>query len=74
MVKRLQQIEVNSQGRVALEVVGQSTQGRDIYQARVGTGDKVVLIESEIHGNENTGTEALLSMLQYLGSSNSQEA
>jgi len=74
MVKRLQQIEANSQGKVALEVVGQSNQGRDIYQARVGTGEKVVLIESEIHGNENTGTEALLSMLQYLGSSNSPEA
>lgn len=74
MVKRLQQIEANSQGRVALEVVGQSNQGRDIYQARVGTGDKVVLIESEIHGNESTGTEALLSILQYLGSSNSPDA
>jgi hypothetical protein len=74
MVKRLQQIEANSQGRVALEIVGQSNKGRDIYQARVGTGDKVVLIESEIHGNENTGTEAILSMLQYLGSSNSPEA
>ncbi|MEW8970487.1 MAG: M14 family zinc carboxypeptidase [Mesobacillus sp.] len=74
MVKRLQQIEANSQGKVALEVVGQSNKGRDIYQARVGTGEKVVLIESEIHGNENTGTEALLSMLQYLGSSNSPEA
>ncbi|MBT2644657.1 peptidase M14 [Bacillus sp. ISL-41] len=74
MVKRLQQIEANSQGKVALEVVGQSNQGRDIYQARVGTGEKVVLIESEIHGNESTGTEALLSMLQYLGSSNSPEA
>lgn len=74
MVKRLQQIEANSQGRVALEIVGQSNKGRDIYQARVGTGDKVVLIESEIHGNENTGTEAILSMLQYLGTSNSPEA
>ncbi|MBT2694775.1 peptidase M14 [Bacillus sp. ISL-55] len=74
MVKRLQQIEANSQGKVALEVVGQSNKGRDIYQARVGAGEKVVLIESEIHGNENTGTEALLSMLQYLGSSNSPEA
>jgi hypothetical protein len=74
MVKRLKQIEANSQGKVSLEVVGQSNKGRDIYQARVGTGEKVVLIESEIHGNENTGTEALLSMLQYLGSSNSPEA
>jgi hypothetical protein len=74
MVNRLQQIVSNSQGRVDLSVVGQSNQGRDIYQARVGTGDKVILIESEIHGNEKTGTEALLNILQYVGSSNSPEA
>nr|WP_263324718.1 M14 family zinc carboxypeptidase [Neobacillus sp. Marseille-Q6967] len=74
MVNRLQQIVKNSQGRVSLEVVGQSNRGRDIYQARVGNGDKVILIESEIHGNEKTGTEALLNILQYVGSSNSPEA
>ncbi|MGO4886214.1 M14 family zinc carboxypeptidase [Anaerobacillus sp. MEB173] len=74
MVDRLEQIEKNSQGRVTVDVVGQSNQGRDIYQARVGTGEKVVLIESEIHGNEKTGTEALLNILQHLGSSNSPEA
>jgi hypothetical protein len=74
MVNRLEQIEKSSQGKVSLSIVGQSNQGRDIYQARVGTGDKVILIESEIHGNEKTGTEALLKILQYLGSSNSPEA
>lgn len=74
MVKRLHQIEKNSFGTVALDVVGKSNRGRDIYQARVGTGDKVILIESEIHGNEKTGTEALLNILQYLGTSNSSEA
>ncbi|WP_223702181.1 M14 family zinc carboxypeptidase [Sutcliffiella deserti] len=74
MVKKLEQIESNSHGKVALEVVGQSNRGRDIYQARVGNGDKVVLIESEIHGNEKTGTEALLNILQYVGTSNSVEA
>ncbi|AZU64088.1 M14 family zinc carboxypeptidase [Neobacillus mesonae] len=74
MIKRLQQIEKNSQGRVAVEVVGQSNRGRDIYKARVGNGKKVVLIESEIHGNEKTGTEAILNLLQYVGSSNSTEA
>ncbi|WP_066321141.1 M14 family zinc carboxypeptidase [Bacillus sp. FJAT-29814] len=74
MVSRLKQIQDNSQGRVAVKVVGKSNRGLDIYQARVGNGKKVVLIESEIHGNENTGSEAILSVLQYLGSSNSPEA
>ncbi|WP_173915481.1 M14 family zinc carboxypeptidase [Halobacillus sp. Marseille-Q1614] len=71
---KLQQLENSSQGRVEIEVVGQSNNGRDIHQARVGNGDKVILIESEIHGNEKTGTEAILNILSYLGSSNSPEA
>ncbi|EDL64537.1 hypothetical protein BSG1_08361 [Bacillus sp. SG-1] len=74
LTKTLKQIEKNSQGLVKVDVVGQSNNGLDIHQARVGTGDRVILIESEIHGNEKTGTEALVKVLQYLGSSNSPEA
>ena len=73
MVKKLQQIEKSSQGTVAVEVVGKSNRGRDIYKATVGTGKKVILIESEIHGNEKTGTEAILNLLQQIGSGNSPE-
>ncbi|MGP4059592.1 M14 family zinc carboxypeptidase [Halobacillus sp. H74] len=72
--KKLQQLEKSSQGLVEVDVVGQSNNGLDIYQARVGSGDRVILIESEIHGNEKTGTEAILNLLKYLGSSNSPQA
>ncbi|MET3576589.1 murein tripeptide amidase MpaA [Bhargavaea ullalensis] len=64
MTKKLQQIAKSSKGLVALEVAGQSNQGRDIYTVRVGSGDKVILIQSEIHGNEKTGTEAILNVLK----------
>ncbi|WP_346768866.1 M14 family zinc carboxypeptidase [Crystallibacter degradans] len=70
---RLERIEKNSSGRVEVEVVGQSALGRDLYTARVGTGDRVLLVQSAIHGNERTGTEALLGILQKLGSSNDAE-
>lgn len=73
MKKQLQKIEKSSQGNVVVEVVGQSNRGRDIYKATVGTGKKVILIESEIHGNEKTGTEAALNLLKQIGSSNSPE-
>ena len=66
--KKLQQIEKSSKGNVAVEVVGKSNRGRDIYKATVGTGKKVILIESEIHGNEKTGTEAVLNLLRSIGS------
>lgn len=71
--KRLQQIAKSSQGKVLVEVAGYSNRDREIYKATVGHGDKVILMESEIHGNEPTGTEALLNILQFLGS-NSPEA
>ncbi|WP_350019803.1 M14 family zinc carboxypeptidase [Priestia flexa] len=71
--KRLQQIEHSSKGTVKVEVAGHSNRGLEIYKATVGTGKKIVLIQTEIHGNEKTGTEALLNILQNL-STNSPEA
>lgn len=72
--KKLSQLEKSSNGLVQVESAGKTNQGRDIFTARVGHGDKVVLIQSEIHGNEKTGTVALLNILQQLGSSQSAEA
>lgn len=72
--KKLSQIEKSSNGLVQVESAGKTNEGRDIFTARVGHGDKVVLVQSEIHGNEKTGTAALLNILQYLGSSQSADA
>jgi hypothetical protein len=71
--QKLKQIEQNSKGKVSVEVAGFTNKGREIYKATVGHGDKVVFIQSEIHGNEKTGTVALLNILQNLGSSGSPE-
>ncbi|WP_017379107.1 M14 family zinc carboxypeptidase [Paenisporosarcina sp. TG-14] len=71
--KTLSQIEASSKGLVQVEVAGKSHNGLDIYTATVGTGDKVILVQSEIHGNEKTGTVALLNLLQNL-STNSKQA
>ncbi|ANC77376.1 peptidase M14 [Fictibacillus phosphorivorans] len=70
---KLQQIATSSQGKVKVETVGHSNRNREIYKATVGTGKKVVMIQSEIHGNEKTGTNAILNILQFLGS-NSPDA
>ncbi|MEU2616452.1 M14 family zinc carboxypeptidase, partial [Micromonospora sp. NPDC007271] len=67
--EQLAQIERTSGGRVDVDVVGRTQQGRELWAARVGTGDKVLLVTSAIHGNERTGTEALLAILKRLGSS-----
>jgi hypothetical protein len=67
LTKKLQQIERTTGGNVDVEVAGYSNQGREIYQARVGHGDTVLLVQSQIHGNENHGTEALLDLLPQWG-------
>jgi hypothetical protein len=63
-----------SNGRVQVATAGQSNRGRTIWRATVGTGPKVMLVSSEIHGNEKTGTDALLRILDYLGTSESAQA
>lgn len=70
--KSLKQIESNSKGTVQVNVAGQSHEGLDIYTARVGTGDKVLLVQSEIHGNEKTGTVAILNLLKTLSNNSKQ--
>jgi hypothetical protein len=67
LTRSLDRIESTSGGEVDVEVAGHSNQGREIYTARVGQGDTVVLVESQIHGNENHGTEALLDLLGFWG-------
>ncbi|SFD41899.1 Zinc carboxypeptidase [Lentibacillus persicus] len=73
LTRALNQVERTSQGNVDVEVVGYSNQGREIHKATIGSGDKVVLIQSEIHGNEKVGTKALLEMIKKIGSNNSPE-
>jgi hypothetical protein len=64
---QLREIERTSNGRVRVDVVGRTQLGRELYAARVGTGRRVLLVQSAIHGNERTGTEALLGILKDLG-------
>jgi hypothetical protein len=72
--RTLASIERSTKGVVDVDVVGRSNQGREIYTARVGEGDTVVFVESQIHGNENHGTEALLDLLRQWGGSTPEAA
>ncbi len=67
LVKALRQIERQTKGRVSLETIGQSNEGRDVYLAKVGTGSTKMLYITQQHGDEPLGTEAALQLLQRLG-------
>jgi Zinc carboxypeptidase len=60
---------------VTTQVIGHSNRGRPIHAVRMGTGDQVVFLQGGIHGNEPTGTKALLHLLSTLanGSERSRE-
>ncbi len=47
-------------------VLGVSEEKRPIYKIMVGNGKKRILIWSQMHGNESTGTKALFDFLKFL--------
>ncbi|MGM0774991.1 MAG: M14 family zinc carboxypeptidase [Bacillota bacterium] len=76
VVKELNSIEQTSKGKVdvfTLDRFGKSEQGRSIYAAKVGTGEKKIWIQAQIHGNEKLVTEAALQLLKNYSSNNSKE-
>lgn len=68
--RELTAIQRRSSGRVQVKQYGETINGTKMWSARVGYGEKVLLVQSAIHGNERTGTEALLNILRKLGTSN----
>ncbi|MDZ5078395.1 M14 family zinc carboxypeptidase [Nesterenkonia sp. HG001] len=76
MIRELAQIERSSQGQVTVRTLAEigtaetrSEQGRELYVAQVGHGDRHVWIMGRIHGDEPYGLEATLAVLKALGSS-----
>ena len=52
-----------------LEEIGESLEGRALTVARVGSGDTDVFFTAEQHGDEPTGTNAILAELRELATS-----
>jgi len=74
VTKQLNQIAHSSGGRVEVASAGLSGEGRELLYATVGDGPDTFWLQARIHGNELHSTEAVLQILQFLGSSNAQEA
>lgn len=82
LAKTLQKLEQSSKGKMKLEVAGYSNQSPDGYQTETVKGEplyivkfgdadpnkKRVLITTQIHGNEQIGTEAAIDIIQQLSS------
>ena len=53
-------------GLFTSEVLGQSVEGRAIHHLTVGRGKTVVLLWSQMHGDEPTATSALFDLCQWI--------
>lgn len=51
---------------IVQEVVGTSENELPIYKLRIGKGKKKILIWSQMHGNESTGTKAVFDLIKFL--------
>ncbi|MDG2279764.1 MAG: M14 family zinc carboxypeptidase, partial [Flavicella sp.] len=56
------------------EILGTSEEGTSIYKLKIGSGKKKILIWSQMHGNESTGTKAVFDLFQFLQNPGSLES
>ena len=73
LVERLRSLEVRCRGRLALEEVGRSVQGRSIHLVTLGSGPRRILLWSQMHGDEPSATPALLDLADTLLASDQPE-
>ncbi|MDV7188288.1 M14 family zinc carboxypeptidase [Lutibacter sp. TH_r2] len=52
------------------KIIGNSENGIPIYQISIGSGKTKVLIWSQMHGNESTGTKAMFDLFKFLADNN----
>ncbi len=62
----LRKLEQRYEGRLTLEEIGRSFQGRAIHMFTLGHGPRKVLLWSQMHGDEPSATPALLDIADYL--------
>lgn len=51
---------------ITIKLAGFSEENRPIYQLKLGKGKKRILIWSQMHGNESTGTKAIFDFLNFI--------
>jgi len=66
LVESIRSLEARHCGRLLVEEVGRSVQGRPIHLLTLGHGPRPVLLWSQMHGDEPSATPALLDVAAYL--------
>lgn len=48
------------------KIIGSSEESRNIHEVTIGKGPNKILIWTQMHGNESTGTKAVIDLINYL--------
>lgn len=71
LVENLEAIDDRANYSFELEEIGESLEGRELVVARAGSGETDVFVVTEQHGDEPTGTNAIIQTLDHLASTGS---
>lgn len=52
--------------KISVKLLGTSEENRPIYKLCLGSGTKKILVWSQMHGNESTGTKAVFDFLNFV--------
>jgi hypothetical protein len=66
VARRLTELTAASPDLFSLEKIGESLEGRAITDVSVGRGPTVVLLWSQMHGDEPTATAALFDLFEFI--------
>jgi Zinc carboxypeptidase len=72
--RRLDRLVEAAPDLFVVEPIGQSVEGRAIRMLRAGSGRRVVLLWSQMHGDEPTATAALFDLFEWLRRHRSEAA
>ena len=64
--KDLENLFIKYQSKFKISQIGTSEENRPINQLKIGTGSKKILLWSQMHGNESTGTKALFDLFNCI--------
>ena len=64
--RRVEAIAADSAGPLRVRQLGTSVEGREIWDVSFGAGPFVVLMWSQMHGDEGTATSALFDLYEYI--------
>ena len=71
--KDIEDLFKKHEGAFEIDQLGFSEQQRPIYKLKIGSGKKKILLWSQMHGNESTGTKALFDLFNCFSNANEKE-